>query len=158
MNVGEARRICYDGVRNKGTPRWRVRIYAGFPATLQHFIHHLLLLSNLPCRDAFHLGQYSGVLDHILCRISHENPNSHELNCRRTAINWDGSPPIGKNSSPDSRTNDSNTSWVAIRTLCPKSCNSFPRARNGWTSPAICQLITYAAPSDGINIPRLPTI
>lgn len=53
------------------------------------------------------------------------------------AINSVGSPPIGKNSSPDLRTKVSKTLCVARRTLCPCAWSSFPSAIKGCTSPRL---------------------
>ena len=53
------------------------------------------------------------------------------------AISSAGSPPIGKNSSPDLRTNERKVSCVAIRTRWPVAWRAVPRARKGWTSPLL---------------------
>jgi len=96
MHMSETRRVRDDGVCYKRHLCVRVRLYAGVPASVQHFVYHLSFFCNLTTLDGFKFGNDAGIFDHILdLLVSLGQRCFSYLQLLRTAIREDGSPPMG---------------------------------------------------------------
>jgi hypothetical protein len=115
MYVCKARWVGDDRFRNERPIRIWIRLDAGPPTPFEHFEHHLAFPGYLTIANACKLGDYTGIVDHVLLVLAISDfwvvlELVVVIRVELTAISCSGSPPMGKKSSPASRTKDSNTS------------------------------------------------
>jgi hypothetical protein len=95
MHVSKTRRIGNYGVGDEWHLCLRIDLDAGFPATLQHLEDHLTITTNLSRTDGCKFGYDARILHHVMMAFRILICFGIEEDIELTAINSEGSPPMG---------------------------------------------------------------